>query len=689
MADICEYFYTDGGLRFESGSGVVRLVIDGEERELRVVRNGKGQSRVEAGEITLRDLESHVQQGETLSVAFDLNGERVMLGLDPRNAMGENGRTQSSRLSEVVAGLTDAQRDAVARAQVETLPYGTKNAEEARERLRWALNQGSLTGVSRESLCNVAQILDEEMTKQILAAHPEMASALVFGLARGSADADLVVGVTAEARAVLTREGYLTTNGSIPALEGLGDETIADLREAGAVLDKTYGALVGTVPLSTWVLTRESLVTASGSSWSLRTTVVRDMQGIRVYNASKLSHGSVVSVSPKWTKGASEGTRTFTVSETVGEMVGADASAQTFSDPAHAAGWRSLGGALDVYSRLPGVTLRAAVGVLSDEELSQALAWSSPRDFAALSTFVRTDEHRSIAGSRFASEVGADAITFGNALWNDPVDGGRSRRLEDEARASVKAREDLRSVVLRELYEVGNLAEAAQRGVPSRELANRAMQQAEVLVQHRNAAASASSSVVSVSRLRTDWFSDIAEAVHHDNALLSMVQSEGRYAASHASGEQKGLADAADALDYARKQLVRGAELASVGDSATSRIAFFNAVQAVEEAAQGVTRSVDSSTGLMEAMDYGAEERRTALRREDLRRERGLLALAGAPLITTAVAVGAYGIVTGTIPKAPGGVLPLHIIAQHMRSKLRNKMGDSHLNRRLKSSDTA
>jgi hypothetical protein len=689
MAEICEYFYTDGGLRFESGSGVVRLVIDGEERELRVVRNGKGKSRIEDGEITLRDLESHVQEEASLPVEFNLGGERVLLELDPRNAMGENGRGQSTRLSDVVAGLTEAQRGAVAKTQVESLPYGTKNSEEARERLRWALSQDTLTGVSREGLCSAAQFLDEEMTAQLLAKHPEMASALVFGLARGSADADLVVGVTPEARAVLAREGYLTMQGSVPALEGLGDETIADLREAGAVLDKTYGALVGAVPLSSWLLTRESLVTTSGNAWSLRTTTVRDENGGRVKDVSKLSPGSVVSVSPKWTKGENVGTRWFSVSETVGELVGVTTSEESFSDPALEAGWRSLGGALDVYSRLPGVTLRSAVGVLDDEELSQALAWSSPRDFAALSTFVRTAEHRSIAGRRFVSEINADAVTFGNALWNDPVDGGRSRHLDNESRASVKEREELRSAVMRELYEVGNLAEAAKRGMHLEELTNRAMRQAEVLVQHRNAAASAASTVMSVGGLRSDWFTEVLETVRHDDTLLSMVEAEGRYAASHASGEQRGLDEAADAIDYARKQLVRGAELARAGDSATSRIALFNAVRAVEEASQGVTRSVDSSTGLMEAMDYGAEERRTALRREDLRHERGLLAIAGAPLVTTAVAVAACGIVTGTIPKAPGVIIPLNMVAQHVRSKLRDKVGDSHLNRRLKSRDTA
>lgn len=53
---ICSYFYATGGFRIESGSALVTVLIDGQETDLRVVRNGNGRSRIDKGEISLSDL---------------------------------------------------------------------------------------------------------------------------------------------------------------------------------------------------------------------------------------------------------------------------------------------------------------------------------------------------------------------------------------------------------------------------------------------------------------------------------------------------------------------------------------------------------------------------------------------------------------------------------------------------------
>ena len=679
MAEICEYFYTEGGLRFETGSGVVRLTIDGEERELRVVRNGKGRSRLEDGEITLRDIEAHVREGATVPVEFLLDGERVTLALDPRNAMGERGRVQSAELSKVAEGLSTAARAAVARTQIETLPYGVKNADESLERLRWALEQGELTGVSRDALCNVAQILDEDATMRIITAQPELASKLVFGLARGTADAELLTNTTPAARNVLAREGCVMINGVVPAFRGLDQETIADLRDAGATIDRTHGALVGDVPLSTWVLTREALITTSGTPWSLSTTLVRDENGDRVKDASRLDPGATVSVAPKWTKDTSTFVSFFTVTETVGAALNGSSGDARATDPTHAAVWRSQGGALDVYSRLPGSTLRSVVGSLSDAELSQALAWASPRDFAALSEFSRTAEHNGIAALRFDSEIAADAITFGNALWNDPVDAGESKKLEHASRASLKSLEELRKAVAGERRAAEELFAQMSRGMRPEALSTHAAQGMAALVRQRDAAVAVTAAAASLDELRADWFSGVAEVVRHDDDLRERVASEARAAGTNAGAERRGLLESCDALEYSRKQLEQVAELSRTGNFEGARDSVRKVVGALEQAERAVASSVRSSTELIDAMDYGAEERRTSMRREDLRHERGLIALSVTPVLTGGALL-SHAIVTGTDPG------PLPVLTAPVRWGLLQaglKIAGTPLNRRM------
>jgi hypothetical protein len=258
MTQICEYAYAQGGFRFASGSATVKILIDGEERELLVVRNGKGASRLDQGEITLRDLEAHIPEGETLALSVMHDGVKLTLQLDPRNAMGEKGRVGVDGLREAMAHLNPVQRAVLADLQLETLPYGTQNAEEAITRLRWALEQSDRLRISDDAVKNITGLLDKETAELLVTRHAETASRVAFGLAKGSADAEMLASVAQGAREALERAGYLSEKGGIPALEKLGVsmDDVAELARLGAVIDKEYGVLVQGVPVAAWHIAR-------------------------------------------------------------------------------------------------------------------------------------------------------------------------------------------------------------------------------------------------------------------------------------------------------------------------------------------------------------------------------------------------------------------------------------------------
>ena len=258
MTQICEYAYAQGGIRFASGEAIVKVLIDGELRELSVVRNGKGASRLDQGEITLRDLEAYIPEGETLALTVKHDGVEITLQLDPRNAMGEKGRVGVDSLKDAIAGLNPVQRAVLADMQLETLPYGTQNAEEALTRLRWALEQSDRLRVSDDAVKNMTGLLDKETTALLVERHPDTASRVAFGIAKGSADAEMLASVSQSTREVLQQAGYLSENGGIPALEKLGIsvEDVAELARLGAVIDKEYGVLVQGVPVVAWHIAR-------------------------------------------------------------------------------------------------------------------------------------------------------------------------------------------------------------------------------------------------------------------------------------------------------------------------------------------------------------------------------------------------------------------------------------------------
>ena len=160
MADVCDFLYTQGGLRFRSGSARVSVVIDGVSHDLKVIRNGKGRSRIERGEINLRDLAQYVPDGQSIDAVLTLDGTEISLKLDPRTAMGREGRIKALDLDSETSGLDRDQKTALARAQINSLPYSHANSDEAKIRLDWALEQGDLGVFDIEELRLVARFLD-------------------------------------------------------------------------------------------------------------------------------------------------------------------------------------------------------------------------------------------------------------------------------------------------------------------------------------------------------------------------------------------------------------------------------------------------------------------------------------------------------------------------------------------------
>lgn len=626
MSAICSYIYTTGGFRFESGSGVVKVTIDGVERALRVVRNGNGSSRIDKGEITLSDLESFVDENGVIEATFDLDGTFVSLPLDPKMAMGDKGRSLIRDIESVSRGLSPDQRLALAKSQLQSLPYGTKNSEESRARLLWALEQGDLGSVSSDVLSNIAAFLDGDALAAVFENQPALATDLVFGLSSATCDPDLLASISPQAREALAASGVVLPSGVVPMFEaaGLDKDDIVDMHAAGAVFDKTYGALIGDVPLETWLLSRESLVSASGVPWSLATSVVRDSGGNRVKDAVKLEKGAVVTVTPKWAASMKDKGASFARTEVV-SGVGLTSDVSPSYSGVYSAVWRSQGGTLDVYSRLPGSVLRSAVSALSDDELSEALAWSSPRDFDALAYHARTDRHREIIEARYDYEIRSDRFVVGNALWNDTVDEGLSQRLGKTAADSVRARESLSGVLRTKCLELDGLWQQLSRVSTAdqlRDLERQVVRLASTLRDPSEGVVRSANLVSATSSLREQWLNESLESVHHDPALYARVRTEMAVASDAARIESLGMFEATNAVEYARDQLKKAAESAAAGDRDPCKSRVAKALESLKQATHEVSRSANSSKGIDDAMDYTSEDRRATQRAHDIRDER-------------------------------------------------------------------
>jgi hypothetical protein len=211
MADFCDFLYTQGGLRFKSGSGRVSLVIDGTERELRVIRNGKGRSRLDRGEINLRDVESYVPPGDTIDMTLDLetsSGSReIVLKLDPRTAMGREGRVKADDIDKETESLTKEELKALAFSQVRSLPYSHNNSEEAKARLKWVLRQDDLGVLDVEDLHLVAGYIDAGILDEAYDRHPGLVAGLVLGLSRDTADPQVMASLSQDVKDLIKNDG--------------------------------------------------------------------------------------------------------------------------------------------------------------------------------------------------------------------------------------------------------------------------------------------------------------------------------------------------------------------------------------------------------------------------------------------------------------------------------------------------
>lgn len=254
----CSFLYATGGIRLRSGSATVRLVIDGAERELRVVRNGRGKSRLGRGEIKLDDLADYVLPGETVVIRTLHRGVELQLELDPRTAEGEAGRRGVRDLDDVLQRLDPVRRSLLAELQLETLPTGARNAAEARTRLKWALEQADRPTCDDEALLTAARLLDAETTRVLIERHAVLASRLAFAAAVPNSDPALSQALTSESRAALIDAGLLTARGEIAALADLGfsNEEVQAMAGLRSVLDREHGVLVGGVPGAVWALQR-------------------------------------------------------------------------------------------------------------------------------------------------------------------------------------------------------------------------------------------------------------------------------------------------------------------------------------------------------------------------------------------------------------------------------------------------
>lgn len=280
----CPYIYATGGLRIESGTARVVVNIDGLERELRVVRDGKGRSRLEKGEISLSDLEEMEPDRESFDVLVEHKGVDLKLSIDPRNAMGRRGRDSVEDLKQAIEKIDPVSRKILAELQMETLPYGTENAAESLERIKWALYQADHLRVSDDALHRSSMFMDKEAADMLLERHPDLASRISLQVASGVAPG-LSASTSHALRDSLSAAGFLDEAGSVPLLRdwNLSSGDLQDLALAGATLDKKYGALVKEIPLSVWSITRGNGFTSLRSSLAGYTEadsqIMRDVEG--------------------------------------------------------------------------------------------------------------------------------------------------------------------------------------------------------------------------------------------------------------------------------------------------------------------------------------------------------------------------------------------------------------------------
>jgi hypothetical protein len=237
IMSVCSYIYDSNGFRWEEGSVLVDLMVNGEMRKFAVVLAGRGASRIERfedrthpldgvagkvfGEISLRDLErlvagsqveflrdrvrhsisvtgARLQGGAYQGVAYHgVSGvmESFPVEINPSRARGAEGRAfdpLNAQTTEYLGALPQERRRALALAQVATMPKsGRAGGHAARRRLQTMARElipsefAVAAAASPDALLHVTPFLLRDMTDRAFyesdAGRPaEMASLRTF-----------------------------------------------------------------------------------------------------------------------------------------------------------------------------------------------------------------------------------------------------------------------------------------------------------------------------------------------------------------------------------------------------------------------------------------------------------------------------------------------------------------------------
>ncbi len=326
--------------------------------------------------------------------------------------------------------------------------------------------------------------------------------------------------------------------------------------------------------------------------------MVRDAHGTIVKDATKLSDGASVTVVPVWADGGELAVR-FTVRDVVAEgrerlAEGAEKPGPD-AEPVHVAVWRSQGGTKDVYSVLPTAALRETVGALSDESLSEALAWSSNRDFEKLARFARNDEHHKIVEARTKAE----------SLPEESEDHFSEMRRWSErwSAESIDNRERLRNAMRGELQQVtaltaglGGDRRAVLAAADAIEVRARKMQTSCLDVEQ---------GVQSVASHRDGWLGAAMNEVRHDELLAEAMRSEAGRLSEAKSVELRSVAEVSEALGYVRSRVAMFSESVARGDREGAERAVRSVIGALEEADQMLVRGVGISREVHERLSAG------------------------------------------------------------------------------------
>ena len=211
---ICDYIYTEEGLRAQSGSVAVKLSwTDGTIKTLSVVRSGKGRSRIDrweanprpdgaTGEINTRDLQDWMKQNGVGEIEGVLNADGVSLkvSLERDALMGRAGR-RHALFGEYLDGLGEIERKAAALFMLKNVPYGLENTEDFRERTDASL-----------------EVLDDEDVKKLLESGN-------FNFLGHCSDMELVE---------LVKAHFEVISSIVSSLDGVRPETISRIEQAVA-----------------------------------------------------------------------------------------------------------------------------------------------------------------------------------------------------------------------------------------------------------------------------------------------------------------------------------------------------------------------------------------------------------------------------------------------------------------------